>query len=61
MEETQGIWERPYSNGLTLVNPFGQTTKVKLPQGSWLDVNGDPVGSELALAPQTGPVLLIGK
>jgi len=61
MEKTQGIWERPYSGGLTLVNPFNETAKVKLPSGSWVDVNGDPVGPDVTLPPQAGQVLLVGK
>ena len=60
MEKTQGIWQRPYSNGLTLVNPSNNTVKVKLPPGSWVNVKGSPVGPYLTLPRQTGQVLLDG-
>jgi len=59
MAKTQGVWERPYSNGLTLVNPFNRTATVKLPAGSWVDVNGAPVGTPVKLPQQTGLVLLL--
>ena len=61
MTKTQGVWERLYSNGLTLVNPYNRTATVQLPQGSWNDVNGNPVASPVSLPQQTGQVLLQAK
>jgi len=58
MHRTQGVWERMYATGLTLVNPYDQTAKVKLPAGKWVDVNGKPVGKYVTLQQQTGTVLL---
>lgn len=58
MEKTQGIWEREYSGGLTLVNPHYATKTVTLPWGSYVDVNGNPVGPTLTMAGQTAEVLL---
>ncbi|MGA3087462.1 MAG: putative glycoside hydrolase [Terriglobales bacterium] len=58
MEKTQGIWERAYSGGLTLVNPYTATATVTLPPGNWVDVNGNPVGATVTLAGQTAQVLL---
>jgi Hypothetical glycosyl hydrolase family 15 len=61
MEKTHGVWERPYSNGLTLVNASSKAQIVKLPPGSWVDVNGNLVGPTVTLPQQTGQVLLVGK
>jgi hypothetical protein len=57
--KTQGIWERRFSNGLTLVNPYNAKAKVKLPKGSWVDVNGKAVGPTITLTKQTAQVLLV--
>lgn len=54
----QGIWERKYSGGLTLVNPYDTTAVVTLPRGRWKDVNGAPVSSPVSLPRQTALVLL---
>jgi len=58
MKATQGVWARIYSGGLTLVNPYYKTATVTLPAGSWVDVNGKPVGATLVMEGQTGQVLL---
>jgi hypothetical protein len=58
MRKTQGVWARSYSGGLALVNPFYETATVTLPSGSYVDVNGNPVGPTLTMAGQTGEVLL---
>ncbi len=60
MQKIQRVWERAYSNGLTIVNPFNRTATVTLPNGSWIDVNGNPVGPDVTLPQQTGQVLLKG-
>jgi hypothetical protein len=59
MEKTQGIWQRRFSNGLTLVNPYNETATVRLPPGSWVDVNGNPAGPTMVLTKQTAQVLLV--
>ena len=58
MMNTQGVWGRRYSGGLTLVNPYYATATVSLPAGSYVDVNGNSVGPTLTMAGQTGEVLL---
>lgn len=58
MKKSQGVWARNYSGGLALVNPYYGTATVTLPAGSWVDVNGNPVGPTLTMAGQTGEVLL---
>lgn len=58
MEKTQEVWERAYSGGLVLVNPYYATETVTLPEGSWVDVNGNPVGPMVTMEGQTGQVLL---
>lgn len=58
MKKTQGVFARPYSGGLALVNPYYATTTVTLPAGSWVDVNGNPVGPTITMEGQTGEVLL---
>lgn len=55
---TQGIWERNYTSGLALVNPFDATATVTLPHGHWQDVNGNPAGPSVTLTKQTALVLL---
>jgi hypothetical protein len=60
MTKVHGVWQRSYSNGLTLVNPSNKTATVTLPQGSWVDVNGNAVGPTVTLTQQTGQVLLQG-
>ena len=59
MKKTQGIWERRFSNGLTLVNPYTSTATVTLPPGHWMDVNKNPVGPTVTLTGQTAQVLLV--
>jgi len=61
MKKTQGVWERVLSTGLTLVNPYNRTSKVKLPPGKYVDVNGKPVGKTVMMKRQTGLVLLKAK
>jgi Hypothetical glycosyl hydrolase family 15 len=58
MKKTQGVWARSYSGGMALVNPYYATASVTLPEGSWVDVNGNPVGPTLTMEGQTGQVLL---
>lgn len=58
MKKTQGVWVRPYSAGLALVNPYYATATVTLPAGSWVDVNGNPVGPMITMEGQTGDVVL---
>jgi hypothetical protein len=59
MTKTQGVWERTYSGGLTLVNPFYTTATVTLPPGDYTDVNGSPVSSPVTMKRQTGLILLL--
>ena len=59
MKKTQGVWERMFSNGLTMVNPYSSNATVTLPDGNWVDVNGNAVGPRVALAGQTAQVLLV--
>jgi len=61
MTKTQGVWERTFSGGLTLVNPYNATATVTLPPGSFVDVNGDPVGPTVTLTKQTGEILLLAE
>jgi hypothetical protein len=58
MKKTQGAWARAYSGGMVLVNPYYATATVTLPAGSWVDVNGNPVGPTVTMTGQTGQVLL---
>jgi len=58
MKRTQGVWARLYSGGLAIVNPYYATATLTLPAGSWIDVNGNPVGPTLVMEGQTGQVLL---
>lgn len=58
MKKTQGVWARVYSGGLALVNPYLTTAIVTLPAGSYVDVNGNAVGSTVTMEGQTGLVLL---
>jgi len=60
MEERQGVWGREYSNGLTLVNPYGSTATFKLPSGNWVDINGKTVGPILTMGERSAQVLLVG-
>jgi hypothetical protein len=60
MQKTRGIWEREFSGGLALVNPYNSTFTVTLPPGSWTDVNGNPAGPTVTLTKQTAQVLLSG-
>jgi hypothetical protein len=56
--QTQGIWERSFTKGLTLVNPSNAAATVDLPAGRWFDVNGARVGPGVTLDPQTALLLL---
>ena len=58
MVKTQGVWGRKYSGGLTLVNPHSTAKTVVLPEGSYVDVNGNTVGPVVTMERQTGLVLL---
>ena len=57
-KKTQGVWERRFSGGLTLVNPYRQAATVTLPAGSYVDVNGKAVGPTVTVERQTGLILL---
>ena len=61
MSKTQGVWERMFSGGLTLVNPYSATATVTLPPGNYVDVNGKSVGPTVTLTRQTGTVLLLAQ
>lgn len=56
--QTQGIWERKFTGGLTLVNPYDTTAVVTLPHGHWKDVNGGAVTSPVTLPHQSALILL---
>ncbi|HTW31622.1 MAG TPA: putative glycoside hydrolase [Candidatus Sulfotelmatobacter sp.] len=58
ISKTDGVYERVYSGGLTLVNPYHATATVTLPSGAYVDVNGNPVGPTVTMEAQTGLVLL---
>ena len=58
MFEQQGVWERRFSGGLTLVNPYNRTATVTLPWGDYVDVDGKPVGRTVTMLHQTGLILL---
>jgi hypothetical protein len=58
MHRTQGVWEREFSGGLTLVNPYNESATVTLPPENYVDVNGNPVGATVTMGQQTGMVLL---
>jgi hypothetical protein len=58
MTKTHGVWLREFSGGLSLVNPYLRDRTVKLPTGNYSDVNGNPVGSTVAMPAQSGLVLL---
>lgn len=59
MMKTQGVWERMFSGGMTLVNPYNATATVTLPPGNWVDVNGNAVGPTVTMIRQTGLILLL--
>ncbi len=59
MTMTQGSWERLFSGGLVLVNPYNPTATVTLPSGSYVDVNGNAVSSPVTMTRQTGLILLL--
>lgn len=61
MKKTQGVWERVFSSGLTLVNPYNATAKVTLPPGTYKDVKGKRVGPTVVMKRRTGLVLLLAK
>jgi hypothetical protein len=61
MTKAQGVWERTFSGGLTLVNPYSATATVTLPPGSYVDVNGNAVTSPVTIARQTGMILLLAE
>lgn len=58
MTRKEGVWERYFSGGLALVNPYDKTAIVCLPPGDYVDVNGQPVGPTVTMARQTGLILL---
>lgn len=58
MFQTQGVWQRDYTRGLTLVNPYDNTAVVTLPHGHWKDTGGLAVASPVTLQQQTALILL---
>jgi hypothetical protein len=58
MFQAQGVWERDFGGGLTLVNPYDNTAVVALPHGHWKDVDGHAVASPVTLQRQTALILL---
>jgi len=58
MTKKQGVWERCFSGGLALVNPYNKTATVTLPPGDYTDVNGNPAGPTVTMTHQTGLILL---
>jgi hypothetical protein len=58
MRRMQKVWGREYSGGLALVNPYRKAAIVALPPGSYVDMNGNPIGPTLMMERQTGQVLL---
>ena len=58
MFKTQGVWERNYSGGLVIVNPYDHAAKVELPQGDWKNVNHHRVRDVIRLPRNSGQILL---
>lgn len=58
MFKTQGVWERDFTGGLTLVNPYDTTAVVTLPGGQWTDTDLNPVGPTVTLTRQSAQILL---
>ena len=58
MFKAQGVWERKYSNGFVIVNPYDRSAKVKLPRGTWENVNHKRVGQFIQLPEHAGQILL---
>ena len=56
--KTQGVWERNYSGGLVIVNPYGHGTKVALPPGTWKNLNHERVRQFIRVPAKSGQVLL---
>ncbi len=55
---SQGVWERDYSHGLTIVNPSSSNRQViTLPQGMYHDLYGHAI-SQYVMLPHSGLVLL---
>lgn len=57
--KTECVWERTFSGGLALVNPYTKSATVELPPGNWVDVNGNGVTSPVMMERQTGLILLL--
>lgn len=62
-KDPSGVWRRPYSNGLILVNPTEKTATVKLEKDFYLlkedgDIADKPI-REIALPSRTGAILLV--
>ena len=58
MSKKQGVWERCFSGGLALVNPYNKAATVTLPPGDYVDVNGNSIGPTVKMARRTGVILL---
>jgi hypothetical protein len=58
MSAAQGVYLRPFTNGLAIVNPSASTTYQVTLSGSYQDLYGHAVGPTVALGPASGLVLL---
>jgi len=54
---SSGIYQRPFSKGLVLVNPTGEQKKSSI-QGSYKSLQGNPVDTNITMGPRTGIILL---
>jgi len=54
-----GAYQRPFTNGLVLVNPGTSTVVVGLPGGSFTTLTGATVSGTIALPAHTGDVLTV--
>lgn len=61
MRKIHDVWERLFSGGLTLVNPYNRMATVDIPADKYIDLNGKPVGPAITMPPQTGQILLLSR
>jgi hypothetical protein len=54
---SSGIYQRPFSKGLVLVNPTGEQKKTTI-EGSYKSLQGNPVDTNITMSPRTGIILL---
>jgi hypothetical protein len=57
--KVDGAYQRPYSNGLVLVNPGTSAVTVPLPAGSFATLTGAQASGSITLAAHTGEVLTL--